>query len=713
MRNGSNVLNITTVDVTVVSMAGPQFRKPFSGKIELVPGMQHSVECDVTGQPTPTITWYKDGHLLLENANQLMNHNRTKLTFTNSSYSDSGVYTCEAANRAGSTSSHLTVNVFSQNDVSSAPYQAEKTFRSDILVVAGVMPVLLIAVLVMFRCWWKRKQSHKLIDVNLEAILAANTIHTCNPDIPFFDQVEHLSYDPIWEFPKERLKIGKRLGQGAFGTVARALAIGISDTQSASTVAVKMVKDVGDADQLRALASELKVFINIGSHLNILNLLGAVTSELKHGQLYVIMEYCRYGCLRDYLIDHRQTFVDTMDDAMLAAGAYASRVRQDSVDIMGGDETVLTTKDLVCYSFQIARGMEYLASRKFIHRDLAARNVLLADDNVVKICDFGLAKGCYRNNEYMKKSNTPVPVKWMAVESLTHKIYNVMTDVWSYGVVLWELFTVGGNPYSTVTIDEHFIDKLRMGYRLEKPTYATDDVYKMMQLCWDQDPGNRPNFTVLVEFFGRLLQASVRQHYIDLGTDYQVPRHPANCIRPVHTSVTSSVSEDCDQSSSIGSMPGSPASVNSELTRQPQMKMMMPRQQSTESGICLLSRLPSSDSEMSSAAQNGNRYHQAVTSQCSYSASCGSDTARLLLDSKSVQFCPSPVDDYLLPTTSTRALQPLPSMLTPLELQHDDRDQYVPRYRFDFSTLKPATTDADAFLDGKESCFKAVPLEVI
>ena len=107
---------------------------------------------------------------------------------------------------------------------------------------------------------------------------------------------------------------------------------------------------------------------------------------------------------------------------------------------------------------------------QYIHRDLAARNVLLADDNVVKICDFGLAKDCYKyGSAYKKKTDGPVPVKWMAIESLTHKVYTTKSDVWSYGVLLWELFTLGEYlaviPCSSASaLQNQKIDALRCTY---------------------------------------------------------------------------------------------------------------------------------------------------------------------------------------------------------------------------------------------------------
>lgn len=132
----------------------------------------------------------------------------------------------------------------------------------------------------------------------------------------------------------------------------------------------------------------------------------------------------------------------------------------------------LTTSTLVCWAYQISRGMEYLASRRVVHGDLAARNILLTDNNIVKICDFGLAKNIYNNPEYKKSIKIPVPVKWMAIECVVDGIYSTQSDVWSYGVVLWELFSLSRTPYPEFANFDQIRNKLQSGYRMPCPPYA-------------------------------------------------------------------------------------------------------------------------------------------------------------------------------------------------------------------------------------------------
>lgn len=169
-----------------------------------------------------------------------------------------------------------------------------------------------------------------------------------------------------------------------------------------------------------------------------------------------------------------------------------------------GPPRLVTTSDLICWLYQVTRGMHYLSSRNILHGDLAARNILLCDDNVVKICDFGLARSMYNNNNYTKTGDVSnlfckkmfsnlflsvvisffilidfqgkLPYKWLAIESIEDRVFNSTTDVWSFGVVMWELFTLGKVPYSGLNAADSLHSKLKEGYRMEKPEYATEEM---------------------------------------------------------------------------------------------------------------------------------------------------------------------------------------------------------------------------------------------
>ena len=181
----------------------------------------------------------------------------------------------------------------------------------------------------------------------------------------------------------------------------------------------------------------------------------------------------------------------------------------------------ISTKDIICWCYQVARGMEYLASKKVMHGDLACRNILLAGDNVIKICDFGLAKDIYKTNNYKKKTSGPLPIKWMAVESLMDQIFSTQSDVWSFGVVLWEMFSLGKTPYPGIEPGDKFYDKLISGYRMEKPDYCPRSIYNVMMNCWHSDPSARPSFKELMDFHGDLLEDGEKDHYLDLTKRFQ------------------------------------------------------------------------------------------------------------------------------------------------------------------------------------------------
>lgn len=147
--------------------------------------------------------------------------------------------------------------------------------------------------------------------------------------------------------------------------------------------------------------------------------------------------------------------------------------------------------------------MQYLASKRCVHRDLAARNVLVGENNVLKIADFGLARNI-QGDYYRKTTDGRLPIKWMAIESLAGQMYTSQSDVWSYGVLLWEIITLGGTPYPGIPPKELY-KRLENGYRMEMPPSCTMEVNNVMQQCWMTSPAQRPTFGEIVQEFEAIL----------------------------------------------------------------------------------------------------------------------------------------------------------------------------------------------------------------
>jgi len=291
---------------------------------------------------------------------------------------------------------------------------------------------------------------------------------------------------------------------------------GLRKDTSLQTVAVKMLKEDAHDQELKDLLSEIQVMKSFGKHTNIINLLGISSQS---GELCLIMEYCRYGNLRQFL-----------------------KQRRPVISPLSHPIEELTLVHLTSFCLQVAKGMDYLASQKCIHRDIAARNVLVSDDYVLKIADFGLARDVHDRDYYRKFTDGRLPVKWMAMEALFDRVYTVQSDIWSFGILAWEILTFGGSPYPGIPLERLF-DLLKQGYRMEKPINCTDEMYAIMLNCWKEIPIMRPTFADIVD--------SLEAMIIDLGTsDYLDLQPPYECSFPTESNSTTPPSSPLSLSTS-------------------------------------------------------------------------------------------------------------------------------------------------------------------
>ncbi|VDK61471.1 unnamed protein product [Anisakis simplex] len=182
----------------------------------------------------------------------------------------------------------------------------------------------------------------------------------------------------------------------------------------------------------------------------------------------------------------------------------------------------LDPTELQSFAIQVANGMAHIESLGIIHRDLAARNILVGRGNQLKISDFGLS----RHGVYVKTSKGVIPLRWLSIEAIQHNLYSTKSDVWAYGVVLWEICTLGGFPYPTVS-DKDILKYLQQGNRLEKPTSCSNDIYDVMMQCWAHNASDRPSFAYLCEHLSDL--NSQQCPYVEFAPDNELPPQDGYC----------------------------------------------------------------------------------------------------------------------------------------------------------------------------------------
>ncbi|XP_034533077.1 tyrosine-protein kinase Mer-like isoform X2 [Notolabrus celidotus] len=294
---------------------------------------------------------------------------------------------------------------------------------------------------------------------------------------------------------RNKLTLGKELGRGEFGSVYEGV---FSPSEGVNMkVAVKTMR-VGLHSQadLHDFLKEAELMQNF-RHENVVRLLGVTVQREQDCPLpvpLVILPYMKHGDLRRFLIATRY----------------------------GDVPMFVPVQSLLRFMVDIAAGMEYLSSQGFLHRDLAARNCMLGDDLHVCVADFGLSKRIYSSNYYRQRAAVRVPIKWMSMESLSESVYSIKSDVWSFGVTMWEILSRGRTPYPGVNNHE-LLDLLRSGFRMKPPEECDNRLYEVMRSCWDEDPILRPAFGALVQtlkgFLSELpeLDVSEEANYINQG----------------------------------------------------------------------------------------------------------------------------------------------------------------------------------------------------
>lgn len=328
--------------------------------------------------------------------------------------------------------------VISQTDLS------PELFIAIILVV-----VLVLALTVASGTYVYQKKKHEERNRNLYA--------SVNPD--------YTHYDPDdWEVEKTNLIVGALIGIGSFGLVYKGQLI---TDDGKINCAIKTVPPTATAKQRMDFLNEASIMKKIDTY-HVVKLLGVVSTS---NPVYVIMEYMGKGDLKNYLRSQRESHQNQ------------KKTLVDGIYLMAA---------------QIADGMAYLAANKFVHRDLAARNCMVGEDNVVKVGDFGLTRDIYVSNYYRRDTQGQLPVRWMAPESLKDNMYTSASDVWSFGVVLWEMVTFSASPYPGLSNNE-VVKKVIHGLKMPRPENCPDNLFYIMDRCWRHEPKERLTFHDIVE----------------------------------------------------------------------------------------------------------------------------------------------------------------------------------------------------------------------
>ncbi|CAH3184285.1 unnamed protein product [Porites lobata] len=489
----NGVGSVVTRDSSVFVHFPPSI-EPLEERKVVIRGESLTLFCNVSGKPAPVVFWT---HV---ESNDKLSNSKWEIKFATER--DVGRYRCNATNIYGHASDTIEILLLQ----TAIPFSTTVSSNTGMLnkdaiygPVIGIMGLIVISALIYLNQGFQNESGNngereipvprhymELGEVTEFPGESAETGTEASPDLEINEYAPLHPATRSWEVPRENVTIEKVIGKGSFGQVAQATASELRGRHGTTRVAIKMLKDNACETDREDLMSELEVMKKLKPHPHVIKLMGCVTES---DPILVIIEYVPYGDLLGYLRRSR--------------GLNDTYFKDPDVK----PQTSLTSQQLMKFSWHVAEGMRYLSSKNIIHRDLAARNVLVGEQEVCKVTDFGMARVVNQEKIYQKKSEGRIPVKWTASEALLHGLYTTKSDVWSFGVVLYEIFTVGGSPYPRTEGMEMY-SLLADGYRMPKPSHVDDTLYQIMLSCWQDNPDNRPTF----ELLGSELKKMENQH---------------------------------------------------------------------------------------------------------------------------------------------------------------------------------------------------------
>ncbi|CAK7292651.1 Muscle, skeletal receptor tyrosine-protein kinase [Vulpes lagopus] len=379
------------------------------------------------------------------------------------------------------TSSKPSVDIPDLPSSSSSSFSVSPTYSMTVIIsIMSSSAIFVLLTVTTFYCCRRRKQwknkKRESAAVTLTTLPSELLLDRLHPN-PMYQRMPLLLNPKLLslEYPRNNIEYVRDIGEGAFGRVFQARAPGLLPYEPFTMVAVKMLKEEASADMQADFQREAALMAEF-DHPNIVKLLGVCAVGKP---MCLLFEYMAHGDLNEFLRSRSPHAAPRSPGPPPAPGRPPP--------------PPLSCAQQLGIARQVAAGMAYLAERKFVHRDLATRNCLVGDGLVVKIADFGLSRNIYSADYYKANENDAIPIRWMPPESIFYNRYTTESDVWAYGVVLWEIFSYGLQPYYGLAHEE-VIRYVRAGRTLARPARCPLELYNLMRLCWSPLPADRPGF---------------------------------------------------------------------------------------------------------------------------------------------------------------------------------------------------------------------------